>query len=216
MSDPLKLYSYFRSSASYRVRIGLALKNLDYEYMPVHLVNNGGEQLKDDYLKVNPSAEVPTLVHNGKFLSQSLAILLYLDENFSGASLFPKESFEKNKIIQLCEIINSGIQPLQNLRVLKKMKQDYSWSDEQKNSWIQHWIALGFKSFENLIDKNTGEFCFGNSPTAADAFLVPQVYNAHRFELDMNPYPQIMRAYKACEKLDAFKKAHPANQPDTP
>jgi maleylpyruvate isomerase len=216
MTHDLKLYSYFRSSASYRVRIALNLKGLKYEYVPVHLINQGGEQLLEPYKKLNPSAELPTLVHKAKALSQSVAIIHYLDDVYPEKPLFPADPYLKAKIMQVCEVVNSGIQPLQNLRVLKKLTDDFQVSEEQKNIWIQHWIRLGFEGLETMVKEFAGDFSFGNKPTAADAFVVPQVYNAHRFKLSMDKFPTLSRIANHCNQLEAFKSAHPDTQPDTP
>ena len=213
----LKLYSYYRSSASYRVRIALNLKGLSYEYLPVHLLNGGGEQHSDDYKSLNPSAEVPTLIDGDKALGQSVAICLYLDDVAPDKPLlFSKDPFEKAQILQACEIINSGIQPLQNLRVMQKLVKDFGFTDDQKTQWIRHWVTLGFTSFEKLISKNDGPFCMGESPTAADAFLAPQLFAAQRFAVDTSAFPKIQKVSEHFSQLDAFKMAHPDNQPDTP
>ncbi len=213
----IQLYSYYRSSASYRVRIALNLKGIPYEYKAVHLVKNGGEQHQNFYKSLNPSAELPTIVCGDQVLSQSIAICLYLDDMAPEKPLlFSKDPFEKAKILQACEIINSGIQPLQNLRVLQKLVKDFEFSETQKLEWIQHWIGLGLTAFEELIRPNKGPFCFGKSPTAADAFLIPQVFNAHRFNWDLSSCPSIQRVYSQCKDMEPFRLAHPANQPDTP
>ncbi|MCB0408108.1 MAG: maleylacetoacetate isomerase [Bdellovibrionales bacterium] len=212
----LKLYSYFRSSASYRVRIALNLKSLNYEYIPVHLVKDGGEQHKDEYKNLNPSAELPTLLHGDKTLSQSMAIILYLDEVLSDFSLFPQDTFQKAKVIQACEIVNSGIQPLQNLKVLKSLTSEFGLSEEKKLQWIQKWIRLGLHSFEHLITHTSGQHCFGDTPSAADAFLIPQIYNAKRFEIVMEEFPLLNKIDLNCQKLEAFKKSAPEQQPDAP
>lgn len=212
----VKLYSYYRSSASYRVRIALNLKGIPFEYKAIHLVKDGGEQHTSDYKTLNPSAEIPTLIYGDHVISQSMAICLYLDDMVSENPLFSKEPFQKAKIIQACEIINSGIQPLQNLRVLQKLSGDYGFSEEQKNQWIRHWITLGFQGLEQIIKKTHGHFCFGDLPTAADAFLIPQVFNAYRFEVDMERFPNIKEVEEHCQNLEAFRMAHPDRQPDTP
>ena len=213
----LKLYSYFRSSCSYRVRIALNLKGLDYETIPIHLVKNGGEQYSQSFHQLNPSHKVPVLVHEGRAISHSVAIIEYLEETFPEKNLFPKAPIERALVRQLCEIINSEIQPLQNLSVLQAVVNEYSFSDEQKLKWIKHWISLGFQSFEELLAKTTGgNFCFGETPTAADCFLLPQVYNAKRFNVDMGLFPKINTIAEFCENIEAFKGAHPNNQPDTP
>lgn len=216
MKDSLVLYSYFRSSASYRVRIALNLKQLSYEYKPIHLINGGGEQYSEEYRRLNPSAELPTLVHNGRAIGQSVAIIQYLDDVFFQHPLIPQDPYLKAKTLQVCEVVNSGIQPLQNLRVLKKLEQDFSATEEQKNRWIQHWIRLGFESLEKILEPHAGPFAFGARPSMADAFLMPQIYNAHRFQVDMTPFPTLNQIAKSCGDLDAFQRAHPDDQPDTP
>ena len=210
----IKLYSYFRSSCSYRVRIALNLKGIDYEIIPIHLVKEGGEQYKSDFKKLNPSSKVPVLVHDNQSFFQSVAIIEYLEEIFPSPELYPKDSAAKAKVRMLCEIINSDIQPLQNLRLLNHLTNAYSFSDEKKNEWICHWIADGFQSYEKTLEKTSGLFSFGDKVTAADCFLIPQIYNAHRFKLPMESFPLIQKVYTNCINLDAFIKAHPDQQPD--
>lgn len=212
----IKLYSYYRSSCSYRVRIALNLKGLDYDIEPVHLVKEGGEQFLESFTRLNPSSRVPVLVHENKKLFQSVAIIEYLDETFTEKPLYPRESYEKAQVRLLCEIINSDIQPLQNLSILKKLVKDFSISDEQKISWIQDIISKGLSSYETQLQQTAGSFSFGDQPTAADCFLIPQVYNAERFKLDMTSFPLIHKVSQNCQSIEAFIKAHPDNQPDTP
>lgn len=171
----MKLYSYFRSSAAYRVRIGLNLKNLAYETAPVHLVKN--EQQSEDYLKLNRSALVPTLVDGDLTLSQSLSILEYLDEQYPETKLLPNDVKERAKIRAFAQAIACDIHPLNNLRVLKYLKNDLNVSDEQKNYWYQHWILEGFQTLEQQLQDSNGQFCFGHEATIADCCLIPQVYN---------------------------------------
>lgn len=211
----MKLYSYYRSSCSYRVRIALHHKSLPFEYMPVHLVKDGGEQLTDDYSKLNPKKEVPTLVDKSITLSQSSAIFLYLDRMYIENPLFPKELPSFEKCLELVEIINSGIQPIQNLSVLKKLKKDFNVTDEQKEDWVRHFIFEGLKAYQSKLTKGS-KFSLGDEPTAADMFLIPQLYNAHRFKVDMSELSHLLEIEKNCLKLEAFKKADPANQADTP
>lgn len=212
----IKLYSYYRSSCSYRVRIALNLKNLDYETIPVHLVKEGGEQFLPEFKKLNPSSKVPVLAHEGKSFFQSIAIIEYLEDSFKEAPLYPEKASDKAHVRMLCEIINSDIQPLQNLRLLKKLSTDHSLSEDQKAEWIRYWIGQGFDTFEETLQKTAGDFCFGNTPGAADCFLIPQIYNALRFDLDMTKYPKISQIHLNTSGLEAFQKAHPNNQPDTP
>ena len=213
MQSKMKLYSYFRSSSAYRVRIALNLKNIDYEYKAVHLVDNGGEQNSPEFQEQNPMMQVPSLEIDGKFINQSLAILLYLEDTAPNQSLFPADSFEKSKVIELCEIINIGIQPIQNLKVLQYVTEN---SSIEKGQWGKHWIENGFVSFEKAIERTSKGFCFGDTPTAADCYLIPQVYNANRFKVDMTKFQKINSVYEKCMELDAFKNAQPSAQPDAP
>ncbi len=210
-----KLYSYFRSSSSYRVRIALNHKQIPYEYIAVHLLDQGGHQNKEEYLKVNPKQEVPTLVHNQIHISQSMAIIEYLDELKPNQKLFPDDLITKAQVRQICEIINSGIQPIQNLKILKKLIKDFGISEEQKIKWIKDVISSGLNALELNLKKTSGEFCFGDQITAADLFLIPQVYNAERYEMDMKPYPIIRKINEHSMKIESFKKAHPDQQPDS-
>lgn len=212
----IQLYSYFRSSCSYRVRIGLNLKGLEFETLPIHLVKNGGEQFSDDFKKHNPSGKVPVLVDQGQSYFQSTAILEYLDEVYPQVPLYPLTPKERAEVRMLCEVVNSDIQPLQNLRVLKSLVGDFGLSDAKKLEWIRKWISQGFESLEASLQKTAGTFAYGEKPGAVDCFLVPQVYNARRFEIDMGQFPIISRVDKACLELEAFQKAHPDNQIDTP
>lgn len=210
----MKLYSYYRSSCSYRVRIALHHKNIPFEYIPVHLVKDGGEQLKDDYTALNPKKEVPTIVDKNISLSQSTAIFLYLDRMHIENPVFPKEMPAFEKCLELVEIINSGIQPIQNLSVLKKLKKDYQITDEQKNEWVRHFIKSGLEAYQAKLTP-ASKFSMGDEPSAADMFLVPQLYNAHRFNVDMSGLSHLLEIEKNCLELEAFKKAHPAEQPDS-
>ena len=212
----IKLYSYFRSSGSYRVRIALNLKALDYKIQPIHLLHKGGEQFKEEFKKLNPACRVPVLVHGDLVISQSMAIIEYLDERFPRPNLYPKDFAQRAKVRQLCENINSDIQPLQNLSVLKKLVKDSHWDEKQKLHWIRHWIELGFQSFESLVAKISGKFCLGDQPGSADCFLIPQVYNALRFGVDLSPFPHIKGIHQRATELEAFRKAHPDEQPDFP
>lgn len=212
----IKLYSYFRSSSSYRVRIALNLKQLDYSIQPVHLIKEGGEQFKKSFTQLNAASKIPVLQHDENTISQSLAIIEYLEECFPQFPLFPKKPIERALTRQLCEIVNSDIQPLQNLSVLKKLVKDYGFSDDQKLDWIQHWISLGFHSFENLVKETAGDYCIGDQITAADCFLIPQIYNANRFQVDMSAFPTITKINDNACAHDAFITARPDQQPDFP
>jgi maleylpyruvate isomerase len=211
-----KLYSYYRSSSSYRVRIALNLNGMEYQTIPVHLLNEGGEQFKTEFKKINASSKIPVLVHGSHVIAQSVAIIEYINETEQNHLLYPKDPYARALTRQLCEIINSDIQPIQNLSVLKKLTADFHISEEQKNKWIKHWIELGFISYEALLEKTAGKYSVGDKPTAADCFLIPQVYNALRFGVKMEVYPKIQKINEACLKLKAFSDAHPDVQPDSP
>lgn len=212
----IQLYSYFRSSASYRVRIALHLKNIEFEYVPIHLLNRGGEHLAEAYKQLNPMAQVPTFVHNGKAIAQSMAILQYIDQIWPQPSLFPEDPFKKALVLQISEAVNSGIHPVQNLSVLNYLTQELNLSDDQKKGWAKHWIQTGFEKLERLVATTAGNFALGSLLTAADLFIVPQVYNARRFGVDMESFPHLSRLESNCLNLEAFERAHPDNQPDTP
>ena len=211
MSKSLVLYSYFRSSCSYRVRIALYLKNLPFEYKTISLIKEGGEQYKKEFQKLNPLSQVPYLIHGDKALSQSMAILYYLDTLSEKPSLFPKEPFERSQIISFCEIINSFTQPLQNLKVLSQIET----FGQDKNKWACDWITRGLLALEQMAQKTAGIYCFGNEITVADTFLIPQMYNARRFKVDESQIPLLKKIDSECLNLESFKKAHPENQPDS-
>ena len=212
----LTLYNYFRSSTSYRVRIALHYKNLNFTYKPVHLINDGGEQHKSAYKNLNPMSEVPTLIHEGLPLSQSMAIIEYLDEVFPHPGLFPREAQKRARLRQFCENINSFMHPLTNLKVLQYLEVKHGYTQVNKEEWVTVWSKKGFEATENFLKKTAGRFCFGDEVTAADLFLIPQIFSAQRFKLDLSPYPLAMKINENCLSLDYFKKAHPYRQVDTP
>lgn len=215
--ENLNLYNYFRSSTSYRARIALELKHLKYTYTPVHLVNNGGEQNSVEYRNLNPIGGVPTLIHDGKTISQSFAIIEYLDEVFpADPSFFSKDSYVKAKIKQACEVINADIHPLQNLKVTNYLERDLKLSAEQKNQWLSKWITEGLAAFEKTISPYAKQYCFGDQISAADIFLIPQLFTATRFNIDFSQFKLLSKINENCLALEAFKKAHPYRQPDTP
>lgn len=215
-SQNIKLFSYFRSSCSYRVRIALFLKNIPFEYVPVHLLNDGGEHKKSNYSELNPMQQVPFFIHNEVNLAQSFAIIEYIDHVWPNTPLLDKDIAVRAKQVQMAELINSGIQPLQNLSVMQKLEKDFQASKEAQTEWSRHWIQRGLVALEKELLKTSQTYSFGNEVSIVDAFLIPQIYNAQRFNLDMNQYPTLNKIHLNCCKLDAFKKAHPDNQPDTP
>lgn len=214
MSD-LVLYSYFRSSTAYRARIALHHKSLQFEYKPVHLLNKGGEQNFAEYRNLNPAGEVPTLVHQGKAIGQSMAIIQYLDQVFHEKPLFPSSPYLRAKVMQVCEGINC-MHSVTNLKVMQKLEKESLFSEEDKKQWIHHWMNQILTSTEKLISESAGTYCFGNEVTAADVFLAPLVFSAKRFEVNVSAYETISKVVEKCLELEAFKKAHPMNQPDTP
>jgi maleylpyruvate isomerase len=214
MPTTFALYSYFRSSASYRVRIALYLKGLQFEYRPVHLLKDGGEQFSAEYKRLNPMSQVPCLIHNDRPISQSMAIMDYLDNITQQPRLFPAEPFDRAMVIQICEAFNSGIQPLQNTSVTTALEKTYGLTTAQRTEWIQHWNQKGLTGVEEILKKTAGEFCLGNQVTAADCFLVPQIFSAKRFGVDLTPYPTIRRIDEAATRLEAFQRAEPSRQPD--
>jgi maleylacetoacetate isomerase len=209
----VKLYTYFRSSAAFRVRIALNLKGLSYEPVFVHLAK--GEHRAANYANVNPQALLPTLeLDDGRRLNQSLAIIEYLDEAHPQKPLLPKDAQERARVRSLSYLIASEIHPLNNLRVLQHLKRALNQSEEQVNAWYRHWIADGLAKLEAELASNKGRFCHGDAPTMADCCLVPQIFNAKRYQSDLAPYPQTMRVFEACMPLEAFDRAQPSKQPD--
>ena len=211
----MKLYSYFRSSASYRVRVALNLKQLPYDTVPVHMLRDGGEQLKAAYRAVNPDAVVPTLVDGDATLHQSLAIIEYLEETHPEPALLPKSPVDRAYVRAIALQIACEIHPLDNLRVLKYLKHTLKVPEEAKNAWYRHWIEAGFATLEAKLSKDprTGVFCCGDTPTMADLCLIPQIFNAQRFSIDLPPYPTLVRINEAAQKLDAFANARRASSP---
>ena len=212
----MKLYTFFRSSASYRVRIALNLKGLQYEQAPIHLRRGGGEQLSAAYKAINPQALLPALEDGGKILTQSLAIIEYLEERYPQPPLLPRDPADKALVRSMALIIACEIHPIQNLRVLQYVKREYNQSDEQVNRWAQHWIDLGLAALEQMIvaQPRRGKFCCGGTPTLADICLVPQLGNARRYGCALSQYPAIMEIEKNCMALPAFTDAAPEKQPD--
>jgi maleylacetoacetate isomerase len=215
-SAPPVLYSYWRSSSSYRVRIALNLKGIDYTQAPIHLVRNGGEQNQPAYREINPLGLVPALMHDGQVIVQSLAICEYLEETFPPSPLLPEDQQGRARVRGIVQSIASEIQPMNNLSVMQYLKKEMGQGDEAVEKWYRFWVDRGFAAVETWLNNpGTGDFCHGDTPGLADCFLVPQVYNAERFNCDLEPYPQIMRITSLCRKLPAFQAAAPENQPDT-
>lgn len=214
----MKLHSYWRSSASYRVRIALNLKELDYEIEPVSLIDDGGEHLTDQFGQLNPQHQVPVLIDGFRVLRQSMAIIEYLEEAYEGYQLLPAEMRARQRVRMLAQVVACDIHPLNNLRVLSYLTGPLQISDEARSAWVRHWIENGFRAIESLLEESptTGSFCEGDEPTLADICLAPQVYNAIRFETPLKPYPTIRRIYANCMANEAFHLAAPDQQPDKP
>jgi maleylacetoacetate isomerase len=208
------LYSYFRSSASFRVRIALALKDIPTQYKFIHLLNDGGQQNSADFSKLNPMKHVPALVHGDFVLSESMAILKYLDHVKPTPKLFPSDAKKEAKVLQVCEMINSGIQPLQNLKVLKHLETLGIDKDGQK-AWVVKWATAGLTALDQVLEKTSGTHCFGDEWSAADCLLVPQIFAVARFGITPDGFKTLSKIYSHLEKHPAVQKAHPMNQPDT-
>ncbi|MDN3922538.1 maleylacetoacetate isomerase [Roseateles violae] len=212
----MTLFTYFRSSASYRVRIALALKRLPHGAIPIHLVRNGGEQHSAEFASLNPAHLVPVLMDGPHTMSQSLAILEYLEERYPEVPLLPTETVGRARVRGLAQSIACEIHPLNNLRVLQYMERDLHIDEEARARWYRHWVALGFEAIEHELrtSPRTGAFCHGDAPTIADCCLVPQVYNARRFNVSLDSYPTIVEIVERCDALPAFRAAAPAVQAD--
>jgi len=213
----LKLYGYWRSTAAYRVRIALNYKQIDYVEESVHLVKDGGEQHKAEYKQLNAQGLVPTLVDEGVAIGQSIAILEYLQEKHPKPTLLPTNALDKAKMRQLCQIIACDLHPLNNLRVLQYLSNEFSVSDEDRTKWYHHWLSMGFRAFESLLQSNDcrGLYCMGGELSMADACLIPQIYNADRFGFALDDFPRISEINANCLKLAVFDKAKPENQADS-
>lgn len=218
----LQLYTYFRSSAAFRVRIALNLKGLPYGSVPVHLLNHGGEQHGTGYAALNPAQLVPTLVdgaHGGLVLGQSLAIMEYLDEAYPRTpALLPATAPERARVRALAQTVACEVHPLNNLRVMQYLERELQVDEAARATWNRHWMTLGFTALEALLanSPHTSVFCHGDTPTLADCCLVPQLSNARRFATPLEAYPTLLRVEAACLALDAFQRALPAMQPDAP
>jgi maleylpyruvate isomerase len=211
----MKLYSYWRSSSAWRVRTALAFKGLSYEYRAVNLIQNGGEQNTDEYRALNPSGTVPLLEFDEggqtQRLSQSVAIIEFLEERFPNPPLLPNNPFLRARTRMLVEMVNSGIQPLQTTAVVLRIKNGLR-ADER--AWAKHWNERGLAALERWVSGETQDFCVGGGLSMADVYLIPQLYSARRFGVDLSPFKKLLRIEAHCESLPAFKHAHPDQQPD--
>jgi maleylacetoacetate isomerase len=210
----MQLYSYFRSSASFRVRVALALKGLTYEYVPVHLVKN--EQTQSDFAALSPGRLVPVLKDDGALLSQSLAIIEYLDETHPQPPLLPADPLGRARVRAIAMDIACEIHPLNNLRVLRYLLHDLGVSEDDKNRWYRHWCETGLETVERQLasQPETGRFCHGDKPTLADITLVPQIFNAQRLNCRLDHVPTVMRVFDECMRLEAFSGSQPSACPD--
>jgi maleylacetoacetate isomerase len=217
MTDRLRLHSYWRSSAAYRVRLALEYKGLPFDYLPVHLLRDGGEQFGAAYLQVNPQSRVPALEVGGEVLTQSMAILEWLDEQYPDTPrLLPGSPLERARVRSLAQLVVADIQPLQNTAVVRYLREQHSFTDEQVRTWMREWIGRGLRALEQRLqrERGTGRFCHGDAPTLADVCLVPQCYASRRFGVDPAQFPRIAAIDAACREIEAFQRAAPERQPD--
>lgn len=212
----MQLFGYFRSSATYRIRIVLNIKQVDWQYQPISLMDN--EQKSEDFRRLNPAGFVPVLDTGNEVLAQSSAIAEFLEEKFPSPALLPKDSTSRARVREMVGTIGCDVHPLQNLRVLKYLRSEFSQDDAGVARWCRNWIASGFETFESLVTRHSTDhrFSFGDELSLADAWLIPQVYNARRFELDLAPFPVISAIDKHCSQLAPFADAHPDRQADSP
>jgi maleylacetoacetate isomerase/maleylpyruvate isomerase len=209
----MKLYNYFRSSASFRVRIALNLKGLDYDYLPVHIAR--GEHKTGPFSAISPDMLVPLLEDDGERFTQSMAIIEYLDEIHPEPALLPRDPVGRAHVRALAQSVACEIHPLNNLRVLKYLVRELKVGDDAKNTWYRHWVREGMLAFERqLAQRPASLYCWGDTPTLADCCLVPQVFNGQRFDCDFSGLPRTMAAFEACMQLDAFQRAQPSRCPD--
>lgn len=212
----MRFHGYFRSSSSYRCRIAFNLKGLDYEFVPVHLLKDGGQHKTETYRAMNPQGLVPTLEVGDTVLTQSPAILEWLDETYPEPALLPKDPIQKARVRAFTQVIGCEIHPLQNLRVLDYIKTEYGQDQDGFNAWCQRWIGEGLAACEAMMERynNGAKFCFGDAPGMADVYLMPQIFSAHRFNVNLNSMPNLLRIVENCEQLTSFSDAHPSVQPD--
>ena len=212
----IKFYGYFRSSAAYRCRIAFNLKNIDYDLKIIHLKNDGGQQNSIKYKKINPQALIPSIEDDGFILTQSMAIIEWLDEKYPIPNLLPEDTNLKAKVRAFAQSIACEIHPLQNLRVQEFITEEFNQDSKQIDKWLKRWLGGGLAACEEMI-KNQNQnldFCFGDHPSLADICLVPQIFSAQRFNVDLSEMPILMKIFNHCSSLEAFKDAHPKNQPD--
>jgi maleylpyruvate isomerase len=216
MDPDFVVYGYFRSSAAFRVRIALNLKGIVPEWKFVHLLKDGGQQHAPGYRAVNPQELIPTLIHDGHTIGQSLAIIEYLDEVKPEPPVLPRDAAGRARVRQLADMVACDIHPVNNLRVLLHLRDDFGASEEKRAAWQRHWISLGFAAIETLLagSRQTGRYCHGDTPTLADICLIPQLANARRVNLDLSPYPTLLRIEQTALAHPAFAAALPAAQPD--
>jgi maleylacetoacetate isomerase len=207
------LYSYWRSSCSFRVRLGLYYKKIAFDYRPIHLVKDGGEQFSKDFDQLNPKNEVPFFIDDRVQLSESMAILDYLEQVNPERPLFGDDIVERAQILRIAEMVNTGIQPLQNLKVLKKIQEDFHLDDDSKLNWARYWIRLGFSGLEKLLSQQVVK---NQAFNLSDCFIIPQVYNAKRFKVDSSEFPHVFERWDRFAGEDYFKHALPETQPDAP
>jgi maleylacetoacetate isomerase len=218
VNDRLRLFSYWRSSAAYRVRIGLNLKGLKYDIAPVHLLRDGGDQHRPEFRTTNPQGLIPVLEHGQRMLRQSMAILEYLDEVWPESPLLPATARDRQRVRALAQLVACDVHPLNNLRVLQYFEREWHVPQPERDEWVRHWICEGLDAFEAMLadHPSTGDFCDGTTPTIADCCLIPQLYNARRFGIDLSRFTTIQRIEQACLALPAFDAARPERQPDAP
>ena len=217
-AEGMKLYTYWRSSAAYRVRIALNLKGLPHELVPVNIAPSSDEQHSGEFRSMNPQSMVPVLFDGERVIRQSLAIIEYLDETYAGPRLLPVTARERARVRSLALIVACDIHPLNNLRVQQYLEREFNTPQVERERWMRHWIETGLIVLEDLLKTNpsTGTFCEGDTPSVADLCLIPQTYNALRHAIDLGPFPIIKRIYEHCLTLPAFDRARPENQPDAP
>lgn len=208
----MQLYDYWRSSAAYRVRIALQMKGLEVEQIPVDL--RAGGQRAEEYLAVNPQGLVPFFVDGELRISQSLAIIEYLEEAYPKDPVLPKDPIQRATSRAIAQIIALDVHPLNNLRVLQLLESEFGAGQKKRGNWYHHWLAKGFEAVEVMVKEAPGDFCIGDQPTLADICLVPQVYNAKRYEFDLRAYPTIRAINEQCHEIEAFQRAAPQHQPD--